>query len=149
MLKVVKSIHVEAPTQAVFTYVADSARNPEWIPSLLDVRDVKGQGLGKTYDWTYQMAGVNLTGTSEIVAWEEGALVVSQSSGSVTSSWRHQIEPEGDGTRYTLTVTYEIPAKLGGALSEALLRRRNEREADLAVHNLKDHVELLLEASFQ
>jgi uncharacterized membrane protein len=149
MLKVVKSIHVHAPPRAVFAYVSDTARNPEWIPSLMEVRDIEGSGLGRTYGWTYNMGGVNLTGQSTVVMWEPDQLVVTQSEGMVKSSWRHEVEPEGDGSRYTLTVTYEMPAALGGRFTERLLRRKNEREGDLAVHNLHDHVEALMEAGFE
>ena len=136
-----KTILIEAPIDRVFEMACDTSLNPSWIPSLSEVHDIVGQGIGKTYAWTYQMAGVNLHGSSRCIDWVENDRYTTVSSGNVESAWRYYFDRTTGGTRFTLKVLYKVPIPVLGRLAEPMLLRRNEREAELAVHNLKGLVE--------
>jgi hypothetical protein len=51
------------------------------------------------------------------------------------------LEPHGDGTTLTIDVDYTIPIPVLGKLAEKLVLKRNERELELALENVKDTLE--------
>ncbi len=55
---------------------------------------------------------------------------------------RQRVSPRGSGSRVDLEVDYELPAgALGAVLDRMYVERRNEREAEHTLQNLKDVVE--------
>jgi hypothetical protein len=66
-----------------------------------------------------------------------------RSKGGIVSTWTWTFEEcECDvGTELTLVVDYTVPVPVLGRLAEALILRQNEREADLAMANLKGRLE--------
>ena len=67
MLSIEKSIVINAPVGDVFTYIEDPNKLTEWMTSLSEVRNIKGEGVGQTYDWTYRMLGIPLDGTTKVL----------------------------------------------------------------------------------
>jgi hypothetical protein len=67
-----RSIHIDAPVETVFEHVQDpknfyaamAATSPQDPPKLLDV-DVKPEGVGSTYQWTFHLW--SLCGSPRIV----------------------------------------------------------------------------------
>ena len=141
MPKVERSITINAPVEKVFTYVADPVNMPEWLPSLIDVHDVTGSGVGQRYKWTYKMVGVRLAGETEITEHVPNERRATETKGGVNSSWTYTFEPHEGGTKFILAVDYSIPVPVLGKLAEKLVLKRNEREADLAMANIKDKME--------
>jgi hypothetical protein len=66
---------------------------------------------------------------------------VEQSKGGIVSTWTYSFEPHDGGTKMELVIEYTIPVPVLGKLAEKLVLRRNEREADLAMENIKDKME--------
>ncbi len=67
MAKVERSITINAPVDKVFAYISDPANQLEWLPSITDVRDVTGQGVGRRWGWTYKMIGLSFRGEDEVI----------------------------------------------------------------------------------
>ena len=141
MAKVQKTISINAPVEKVFSYIENPMNTPDWVPSMVEVRDVIGSGVGQNYRWTYKMAGVRMQGESTITEHVPNERRVMHSKGGVVSTWDFNLESQDDGTKLTVDIEYSIPVPVLGKLAEKLVLKRNEREADLAMANLKDNVE--------
>lgn len=141
MATVKKSIAIKASVEKIFAYIADPMNLQDWVPSIMDVKDVAGNGVGQHYRWSYKMAGVRLEGESTVTEHMLNERRVTQSKGGVASTWTYTFEPQDDETKFTLKVEYTVPLPVLGKLAEKLVLRRNEREAELALVNMKDRLE--------
>lgn len=130
---------IAAPPAAVFAYLDDPMRLPDWVPSMRDVHDVAGSEVGKTYRWTYEMGGMTFSGQSRITEYEPDRRMVRESSGTIASVWTYELAEAGGETRLTLRVEYSVPVPVLGRVAESVLLSANEREADLALENLRSH----------
>ena len=141
MARVERSITINAPVEKVFAYIADPTNELESIPSITDIRNVKGEGVGQTYEWTYKMIGIALRGKSEVVEYKPNERYVSKSGGGIVSTWTYSFKAETGGTHMNLVVDYTIPIPVLGKFAERLVLRQTEREADLSMATLKDRLE--------
>jgi len=141
MAKIQKSITINGPVDRVFAYVDDVMTSPEWLPSMMEVRDVTGSGVGQHYRWRYKMAGVPLNGESTVTEHIPNERRVTDSKGGVISTWTYTFEPHDGGTKLGIEIEYTIPVPVLGKLAEKLVLKRNEREADTAMENIKDKME--------
>ena len=136
-----KSIEIRATADQVFTYLANPENDPEWVPSLMEVRNISGSGSEMRYDWTYKMVGFKLDGETRTVEHVPSERLVVTTHGGVDSKWTYQLTPTAEGTRFDLSVEYEIPLPVLGKLAEKLVARANEREVEVAIQNAKDQCE--------
>lgn len=137
-----KSVEIQAPIERVFAYLEDPRNGPEWLPSLVDVRNVSGSGPDVQYEWTYKMAGIKLDGKGRAIEHVPNERMVAKTQGGTDGTWTYVLQPTSTGTRFDLEVQYEVPVPVLGKLAEKLVVRRNERELETAVQNVKDHCEL-------
>lgn len=143
MVKVEKSVIVKAPVEKVFDYMAEAKSNLEWIPGMMDIRDFQDTDnhIGAHFRWTYKMAGIRFEGETTTLEWVQNKKMVTQSKGGINSKWDFTFEPQKDATRLLLSVEYEVPIPVLGKLAEAVIRNQNEREAEMALSNLKARME--------
>ncbi len=143
MVKVEKSTFVAAPVDKVFDYMADARSNVEILPGMMDIRDIHEteNHIGTSFRWSYKMAGLRFDGETTVLEWVKNRRVVTQSKGGISSKWHFTYEPKDQGTQLSLMVEYEIPVPILGKLAEAVIRRQNEREAELALSNIKARME--------
>ena len=142
MAKVERSITINAPVEKVFNYLEDPMAQLEWVPSMMEVKDVSGSGLGAHFKWKYKMAGIFLEGESTVTEHIPNKRLVTQSKGGAISTWTFNLEPHDSGTVVKLTIEYTIPVPVLGKLAEKIVLKRNEREADLAMNNIKEKMEV-------
>ncbi len=141
MARVERSITINAPVEKVFAYITDPTNELESIPSITDIRNVKGEGVGRTYEWTYKMLGIPLSGKSEVVEYKPNEHYVEKSSGGIVSTWTYSFKAETGGTQMNLVVDYTIPVPVLGKFAERLVLRKTEQEADVSMATLKDRLE--------
>jgi carbon monoxide dehydrogenase subunit G len=143
MVKVERSISIKAPVQKVFDYVADVKTNVEIIPGMIDVRDFMDtpNHVGAHYKWTYKMAGIKFDGETKVVKWENQKRLVTESKGGINATWDFSFVGEASGSKMSVVVEYEVPVPVLGKLAEAAVRKQNEKELELALSNVKAHVE--------
>ena len=109
MATVKESTVINAPPDRVFAYVTEPATMPEWLAKMVEVRNVVGTGEGQQYEWTYKYVGLLLRGQSVVVQHVPNALAVTQSIGTISSTWTFNIEPHEEGTNLTIEVEYSLP----------------------------------------
>jgi len=132
---------IAAPVERVFAYLEDPRNDTEWLPSLLEVRNITGSGEGQRHEWTYRMAGLKLDGESTIVEHVPHERLVMKTKGGAESTWTVQLTPSSLGTRLDLTVDYTVPLPVLGKIAEKVIVRRNAREIEMAAQNIKDQCE--------
>ena len=143
MSKIEKSITIEAPVKKVFEYASNAELMPEWLPGMVEVKDVNRteEGVGSTNKWVYKMAGMRFEGETVTEEYVPEKKIVTRSKGGVNSLWTWNFEPHNDGTMIDLTVDYTIPIPVRGNIAEAIILKQNIREADLALANIKAKME--------
>ena len=141
MATIHRSIRIQAPVSQVFEYIADPNNHTEWLPSLLEVSDITGSGKGQRHRWKYKMVGVLLDGETTVLEHVPDQRQVLDSKGTSNSTWTFVFEPEDDGMTLDLTIDYTIPVPVLGKLAEKLVLRRNEREVDMGMENIRERME--------
>lgn len=135
------SIVVHAAPEKVFAYVDDPMALSEWIPGLVEVRNVVGTGEGQEEEWTYKLVGLLLRGQAIVVEYVPNKCAVHQTIGMAYGTVGYAVEPHSEGTTLTLEIEYEIPIPVLGKLAEHLTIQRNSREFELALTNVKELLE--------
>ena len=141
MVKLSRSVIINGAVDKVFAYVAEPTNLAEWIPSIMEVTDVTGSGVGQHYRWRYKMAGVPLKGETTVIEQIPNERRVTDSKGGVISTWTLTFEPHDGGTKFGIDIEYTVPVPVLGKLAEKLVLKRNEREADMAMENVKEKME--------
>lgn len=142
MVKIERSIFINAPVEKVFEYHTNPVNNPEYWPSFVEAKDIEdAPSGGKNFSWVYKMAGIRLEGTSEAIEYVPNKRYVTKSKGGVESAFTYRYEPEGEGTRLSMEAEYTVPVPVLGKLAESFILKMNEREADTVMSNLKDRLE--------
>jgi uncharacterized membrane protein len=143
MARVETSIVIKAPVEKVFNYLDDPMSNPEWLPGMIDVKDVvqTPDKVGTHFRWTYKMAGMRFEGETTTTEYVANKRIVTKSKGGISSTWTFTFDPHPEGAKLTVAVDYSIPIPVIGKLAESLVLKQNEREANLALTNVKEKVE--------
>ncbi len=142
MTKITKDVLINAPVEKVFEYASNPVNQPEYWPSMREVKDIEERPEGGwNYKWVYKMAGIRLEGSTETTEFVENERLVTKSSGGVESTFVYTYKPEGEGTRLTMEAEYVVPVPVLGKLAEAFILKANDREADTVLGNLKDRLE--------
>ncbi|MEX0616429.1 MAG: hypothetical protein WD231_01285 [Candidatus Woykebacteria bacterium] len=65
--KVKSSIFIKKPLEKVFDYTADPQNGPAFIPNLMENTNINPEkpGVGQTFNWRFNFAGLDLTGRAE------------------------------------------------------------------------------------
>jgi len=141
MVKSELSIIINAPPEKVFARISDPMTMVEDAPSVVEVKDIEGEGVGGSFHMVYKMLGmpfeVEVTCTEAV---PNGRIGV-QYSGAIRATSTTSLEPHDGGTKLNVVIEYTIPVPLVGKIAEALLKRQNEREWELMLANLKARVE--------
>ncbi len=141
MLRIEKTITIDAPVEEVFAYVANPRNEPEWQINLMSIHDVAGEGVGQHYRWDFKMAGVLLHGESNVTEFVPNRRYQNQSRGGAVSTWTSTFQPQGTGTRWTLTVDYTVPIPVVGKIAEAVLVKQNDQGLGLSMQSVTDTLE--------
>jgi uncharacterized protein YndB with AHSA1/START domain len=142
MPKINNSINISAPVEKVFAYVTDLMNSTEWFVGMTEVTDVTGSGVGQHFHWKYNMLGVPLRGEGTVREHVPNERRVTEGKGGITSTWTFTFAPDEGGTKLDLELDYTIPVPVLGKLAEKLVLKRNQREADLSMENLKQRMEV-------
>jgi len=92
-----ESIHIEAPTEAVYDYLSDIRRHPEWAAQKLSMREIEGGRLESIMTlWPLKVRSVIHIETAER---PRRFVYVSEDELSTPHRWRFDITPESGGSR--------------------------------------------------
>ena len=135
------SIEINASAHQVFTYVNDPTTLAEWLPNMVEVRDVIGAGEGQQYDWTYKYLGLLFSGQSVVVEYVADEHSVHQSIGKIESTWTYRVRTDGDRATLEIEIEYGVPISVLGRLAESVVATRDERNLKLGLANVKEMME--------
>ena len=146
MAHIERTITIDAPPEEVFTVLTDLDRLPDWSTVTLETHDIPEGGLrnGQTFRQTLRILGRSLEAEWRVEDLEAPNSVsyTATAPGGGTLRMAQHVRAEGNGSRVELDLDYELPGGFAGkALNRAYLERRNEREAEHSLQNLKELVE--------
>ena len=142
MTIVKNSININASVEKVFAYVSNPMNTPEWMVNLVEHTNIVGSGVGQHYHWKYTMIGLPFQGESTVLVYVPNERFVTESTGGLSGSFTFIFAPHESGTKLDLEVDYTIPVPVLGKLAERLVLKRNQREADMSMQNIKERLEL-------
>ncbi|MBW1905672.1 MAG: SRPBCC family protein [Deltaproteobacteria bacterium] len=141
MPKIHNSINISAPVEKVFAYVTDPMSPLEWFVGMTEVTDVSGSGVGQHNRWTYSMIGIPFHGESEQTEYVPNQRSVSKQEGGIKSIMTFTFAPHEGGTKLDMDIDYTIPVPVLGKLAEKVVFKRNQREAQMSMENIKGTME--------
>ncbi len=141
MTNLERNISISAPVEKVFNYLTDWIKMPEWLPGMIEVKDITGQGVETHFRWTYKMAGIRFDGESKVTEYIPNEKSATRSKLGIVSIWTWTFKTYDGGTKLNLDLQYTIPVPVLGKLVEGVVLKQNEREADLAMENIKANLE--------
>lgn len=140
------SILIHRPLKSVFGYIDDPCQMTDWLPHMIEVRDVVGEGPGQRFAWSYRMAGLIFDGESVVIDHVPSSRRVVQTMGGIQSTQTFELEPSDGVTKLTLEVAYTVPLAFLGNVAERMIVARNAAEVVTAVENIKRRCEELMES---
>lgn len=99
-----QSFYIDAPVETVFDYFKDPNQQRDAV--LFDLHDVKvtKEGVGTHYTWSFKVAGLGFEGLEVLTEVVPNKHITERSSLAMTGLWDYDFEPDGTGTRLTMTV---------------------------------------------
>ena len=99
-----QSFYIDAPVEMVFGYFKDPNLQRDAV--LFDLHDVKvtKEGVGTHYTWTFKVAGLRFEGLEVLTEVVPNKHITERSTLALTGLWEYDFEPEGTGTKLTMTV---------------------------------------------
>ncbi len=146
MARIERSIEINRSPEQIFDVLTDLNRLPDWATIVVQTHDVPEQAIGNgaTFRQTIRVAGRNLEIDWRVAELERPRHVAYEATevGGGQLAMRQTVVPADSGSRVELELDYELPGGwLGAAVDRAYLERRNEREVEHSLHNLKDLLE--------
>jgi uncharacterized membrane protein len=138
MPKVDNEVIINAPVEQIFLYICQPSNLQQIWPSLVGITNEKLlPNGGYYYRWTYKMAGIHFTGLGECIDIMPNRVLVSKNSGSINSIVSFKFLSMGIQTKVTLSIDYQAPLPVFGHLTEIIIMKMNEKEAELILDNLR------------
>ena len=141
MVKAETSIIINVPVDKAWALLNDTEKLPEWMPLLMEVSDIQGEGVGKSFNWAYKFLGIKFKGSSSITEEEINRKHVTKSKAGVESIWTWTFVPEDNTTKANLTVEYTIPVPVLGKYAEKYVVKQGKRDMDYLIENFKAALE--------
>jgi uncharacterized protein YndB with AHSA1/START domain len=146
MAKIDKSIEVNASREQVFEALTDLDLLPVWSTITVETHGTPRTPIneGDTFTQTLRVLGRNLESTWEVTQLDRPRRVAysSEAPGGGLLRMVQAVEEADGGSRVDVELDYELPGGLIGELFDsAYAERRNERELEHSLHNLKELVE--------
>src|SRR3989338_8638939 len=140
MAKINASVIINKPIQEVFEYTASPVNGPAFIPNLNENTNIQPEqpSLGQTFDWHFNLTGVDLRGKAEVTEYSSPHKVVLKSTGDSNTTWQFLFQEENGGTKVTAEVEYEfVESVLQKMANRMIIDKLNQRSAEQMMENLK------------
>jgi len=144
MAPIVSQIEIARPPDAVFGYVTDVSRFPEWQRDVVRVQvDAGGPaGVGARFTTTRRFARAQRTLTQEVTAVDAPRSWAARGiDGPIRPSATVTVEPLDGGTRSRVTFGLDFEGHGLGVALLPLVRRQAERGAPVSYRALKELLE--------
>ena len=146
-----REIVIDAPPDAVFAFLAQPERMPEWTPGVRSVQLTSAGpiGVGSTTETIVEIMGVKQTLVGRCTVFEpphrlvvenataRGFSVGGVSVGKVQSTSTSELAPEAAGTRLHARLEYTVSAGFLTGLAEGLMAPRMQADFEQSLQTLK------------
>ena len=146
MSHIERSTEIARPPEEVFDALTDLSGLVHWAPTVAETRNAPDRPLraGDTFEQTIRVAGVDLETDWTVIDVERPRHVRYECRGR-SGGWLNmtqRVVGTNGGSRVELKLDYELPGGvIGDTLNKMYVERRNEREAENALQNLKELLE--------
>ncbi len=140
MAKLRKSIVISSPAETIFRTLDDPNAMSLYVPSVTNVGDVQQseKRIGDTFRVTYGLMGMHFDMEFTNTEYEPSKKIARRFEGGMKGRMAYTLEPQGDYTRVSFDVDYEMSGGvLGKAIDKLLVERMNEKNAERMLENLK------------
>lgn len=106
------TVVIERPAQVVFNLAEDPKNAKQWAEGVVDFEILEGAPgeVGTTYRMTVREGRSENVYDGVIVAWEDGSRTVNRlTRNGTTITMTRRYAPIPQGTRLTMTVTFDVP----------------------------------------
>ncbi len=144
MIKVEKSIVVDAPLEVVFAYIVDPAHAPEYMTGTYEVKDIQRLPDGRyTYTDVSKFLGMHADSKCEQVEVIPNELIVeTMLGGGIDGTVTERFERLPDGkTRVSMVGETKLHAGPFAKFGEAFLTRYMAHGVEMAMEAAKAHIE--------
>lgn len=145
MTTIARSIHIEADPERVFTELETWDGLRRWSTITVDhTGPSRCSQVGECFRQTIRVAGVDLRTDWEVTGYDPPRTVAYRATGPGGSHlrMRQHVTGDGDGSRLDIEIDYALPAGvLGEVVDHLYAERRNVRELEHTLDNLKDLLE--------
>jgi uncharacterized protein YndB with AHSA1/START domain len=146
-----REVLIGAPPEAVFAFLAQPERLPEWTPGVVSVRRTSAGavGVGATTETLVEAFGIRQTLLGRCTTFEparrlvvenetaSGIKVGSVSVGKVQSTSTSVLTPDGVGTRLQATLEYSLAAGFFTGLAEQIMGPKMQSDFEQSLQTLK------------
>ena len=131
-------VRINNSPQAVIEYIANSENRPLYLPSLKSISNIEGESVGGSWTWCWTLLGIDFEGTASCTQHEAGQSYAFKTEGGIESTFTYQAEADGEGTRLTIRVDFELPESILTQVGvDGLVAAAKQKEVDGVVENLK------------
>lgn len=144
MAKAEATILINCPIEEVFDYTATPHNGPAFIPNLNENTNIEPlePTEGQTFEWRFNMAGVDLRGQAVVSVYNRPNEVVLDITGDTVATWSYKFEDSDGATKVTTAVEYSINENAMQKLANrAVIDKFNQKTAEQMVDNLKTILE--------
>jgi uncharacterized membrane protein len=145
MGQITSSIDISASAGAVFDLITDLNRLPQWSTITVDTHDTPRQPIeqGDTFTQTLRVLGQSIETEWRVTELERPRQLAYETTapGGGRMTMKQSISDTAGGSIVAFEVDYDLPEDLAAALESDLAERRNERELEHSLQNLKDLAE--------
>ena len=145
MSQVRKELGIDATPESVFALLTDLSRLPDWSTVTLETHDPTPGPMrkGDTFKQTLRILGRKLETEWLVTELDAPHQVAYQATGPAGAQleMRQTVKDAGGGSTVAFDVEYQLPGGFIGDLAEFIAGRRNEREVEHSMQNLKDLAE--------
>ncbi len=142
MAKFTREIDIQARPEDVFEELVNWLELARWSTVTVEHRGPdRASRIGEEFEQKIRVAGVPLQTRWRVVELDPPRQIAYDitATGGGRMAMRQRVVPVDDASRMELELDYDLPGGfLGEALDRAFVERRNEREAEQSLQNLKD-----------
>ena len=138
MVKITRTMHVDADPDAVLRYAIDATGDPsQWT---VETVHASPDVVGTTFAWSTRMFGMTLKGVEVITDYVPGRRSQSRTFGSMEGTSTFSVFPEDGGTRATFEVDFGLAIPVIGRLLDPLIEREFDKNLAMAKKEIEDRV---------
>jgi uncharacterized membrane protein len=110
VIKLQKSIVIDAPVEKVFKFMDGPTILPEIMPSMVEVTNIRNNAKGwPIWEWVYKMGGLKFKGESDTIDRVVNKRITTVSTKGIQTRFDFTFEGKGGKTDLVMEIEYTVP----------------------------------------